>query len=109
MDIHDFRDSHNFHTAHDAYHAYAPRYLHALQSYQEEQIERLRLLVNIDSGTGQIEGINRVITYLQEWMSALDFAVTLHGSEQYGNNLVARRRGKGTLRLLLVGHVDTVY
>lgn len=111
MDTHDFRDSHNFDTtdAHDAHDAYAPRYLPALQSYIDEQIERLRLLVNIDSGTGQVEGINRVIAYLQEWMSALDFAVTLHGSEQYGNSLVARRRGKGKLRLLLVGHVDTVY
>lgn len=99
----------DYQNSHDAHNAYAPRYLPAFQSYQEEQIERLRLLVNIDSGTGQAEGVNRVMAYVQEWMNALDFAVTLHGSEQYGNNLVARRQGKGTLRLLLVGHVDTVY
>jgi glutamate carboxypeptidase len=96
----------DIHNAHDDY---ATRYLPVLRSYQDEAIERLQLLVNIDSGSGQAEGVNRVMLYLREWMSALDFSVTLHGSEQFGNNLVARRRGKGTLCLLLIGHVDTVY
>jgi len=89
--------------------AYAPRYLPALLSYQEEMVSRLRLLVNIDSGSGQSEGVNQIMAHLCEWVSALDFAVTLHDSEPYGSNLVARRRGRGSLRLLLVGHVDTVY
>jgi glutamate carboxypeptidase len=65
--------------------------------------------VNIDSGTGQIDGINSIISYLEQWLSDIGFAVTLHNSASYGNNLVARRLGKGHLRLLLVGHVDTVY
>ncbi len=63
----------------------------------------------IDSGTGQIDGINSIISYLEQWLSDIGFAVTLHNSASYGNNLVARRLGKGHLRLLLVGHVDTVY
>jgi glutamate carboxypeptidase len=90
-------------------HNYAPIYLPKLQSYQHELLQRLELLVNIDSGTGQIDGINSIILYLEQWLSDIGFAVTLHNSASYGNNLVARRLGKGHLRLLLVGHVDTVY
>ena len=90
-------------------HNYAPIYLPKFQSYQHELLRRLELLVNIDSGTGQIDGINSIISYLEQWLSDIGFAVTLHNSASYGNNLVARRLGKGHLRLLLVGHVDTVY
>jgi glutamate carboxypeptidase len=77
--------------------------------YQNELLQRLELLVNIDSGTGQVDGINSIISYLHQWLSDIGFEVTLHNSSAYGNNLVARRRGRGQLRLLLVGHVDTVY
>jgi len=88
---------------------YAHRYLPILQSYQRELLVRLQLLVDIDSGTGQSEGVNQIIDYLQTWHDEFGFSVTLHESSQFGRNLVARRRGKGRLRLLMVGHVDTVY
>ncbi len=88
---------------------YAHRYLPILQDHQQELISRLQVLVDIDSGTGQVEGVNQVIFYLQEWLQETGFNVTLHETDQFGRNLVARRQGKGRLRLLLVGHVDTVY
>jgi glutamate carboxypeptidase len=88
---------------------YAHGYLPILQSYQQELLSRLQLLVDIDSGTGQVEGINRIIDYLHRWLNEAGYSVTLHDSGQFGRNLVARRQGKGRLRLLLVGHVDTVY
>ncbi len=92
-------------------HSYAPNYLPRLQSYQRELLDRLELLVNIDSGTGQIEGINSIMLYLEQWLRDIGFAVELHPSDLYGKNLVARRQGQGGgyLRLLLIGHVDTVY
>jgi glutamate carboxypeptidase len=90
-------------------HNHAQIYLPKLQSYQNELLQRLELIVNIDSGSGQADGINSIISYLEQWLSDIGFAVTLHNSTSYGNNLVARRQGKGHLRLLLVGHVDTVY
>jgi glutamate carboxypeptidase len=90
-------------------HSYSQIYLPRLQLYQNELLQRLELLVNIDSGTGQVDGINSIISYLQQWLSDIGFEVTLHNSSAYGNNLVARRQGRGQLRLLLVGHVDTVY
>jgi len=92
-------------------HSYAPNYLPRLQSYQRELLDRLELLVNVDSGTGQIEGINSIMLYLEQWLRDIGFAVELHPSDLYGKNLVARRQGQGRghLRLLLIGHVDTVY
>ena len=89
--------------------AYSQNYLPRLQAYQNELLERLELLVNIDSGTGQVAGINHIMTYLEQWLGDLGFTVTLHDSASFGHNLVARLKGKGEVRLLLVGHVDTVY
>ncbi|MBO0792426.1 MAG: M20/M25/M40 family metallo-hydrolase, partial [Ktedonobacteraceae bacterium] len=88
---------------------FAQDYLLRFQTHQDELLDRLATLVNIDSGTRQIEGINRVIARLETWFQELGFSTTLHPTEPYGNNLVARRQGKGTAHILLVGHVDTVY
>lgn len=88
---------------------YAQMYLPLFQTYQTEYLHRLETLINIDSGTGQVEGVNRVMNYLESWLTQLGFIVTLHPTEQFGNNLVARRKGNGQIRVLLVGHVDTVY
>jgi glutamate carboxypeptidase len=88
---------------------YAQHYLPKLQAYQPELLQRLAQLVNIDSGSGHIEGINHIMTYLEQWLSEIGFTVTLHNTDQFGYNLVAKRQGNGSLRLLLVGHVDTVY
>src|SRR5450755_32957 len=88
---------------------FAQLYLPKLHLYQAELFARLQLLVNIDTGTGHTEGVERVMEYLQAWVSDLGFTVSLHPSGQYGPNLLASRQGKGHLRLLLVGHVDTVY
>lgn len=90
-------------------HSFAQLYFPKLKSYQIELLQRLELLVNIDSGTGQIDGINSIISFLEQWLSDIGFDVTLHDSTGYGNNLVVRKKGRGHLRLLLVGHVDTVY
>jgi glutamate carboxypeptidase len=88
---------------------YAQTYLPLFQTYLDAYVQRLETLVNIDSGTGQIKGINQIIAYLEQWLTELNFTVTIHPNELFGNNLVARRKGKGQARIMLVGHVDTVY
>jgi glutamate carboxypeptidase len=88
---------------------YAQTYLPLFHSYQDEYLRRLETLVNIDSGTGQVDGIEEITAHLKHWLTELDFTVTLHPTDHYGPNLVARRQGKGTRRVLLVGHIDTVY
>src|ERR1700730_7655801 len=88
---------------------YSQQFLPALQAYQDHLLQRLELLLNIDSHTGQIEGINQIMSYLEQWLCTIGCSVTLHDSEYFGHNLVARLKGNGRLRLLLVGHLDTVY
>jgi len=88
---------------------YAQTYLPLFHSYQGEYLQRLETLVNIDSGTGQVAGIEEIVGYLKYWLAELDFTVELHSMNHYGPNLVARRQGLGTKRVLLVGHIDTVY
>lgn len=88
---------------------YAEQYLSRLEGYQQELLERLALLVNIDSGSGQVEGVNAIMAHLTGWMRDAGFDVALYPNEQYGSNLLARRQGSGQTRILLVGHVDTVY
>jgi glutamate carboxypeptidase len=88
---------------------YSQDFLPQLQALQAEMLERLAILVNIDSGSGQVEGVNHVMSHLEQWLQDIGFNVTRHYVEGLGNNLVARRQGKGKLRILLVGHVDTVY
>ena len=90
-------------------HTYSQDFLLKLQAYQQELLERLELIVNIDSGTGQREGIDRIMKYLEQWLETMGFSVQLHNSDGYGQNLVARLQGNGGVRLLLVGHLDTVY
>src|SRR5437660_6129947 len=87
---------------------FAQTYLPLLRLYQEQILSRIETLVNINSGTGQAEGVNQVIAHLEEWLRELDFTVSLHPTP-FGHNLVARRKGRGKARILLVGHVDTVY
>lgn len=88
---------------------FAQTYLPILQSYQAELLERLQFLINIDSGSEQSEGVEEIMVRLQAWVRELGFSVSLRTTEPYGPNLLASRRGKGHTRLLVVGHVDTVY
>jgi glutamate carboxypeptidase len=88
---------------------YAQQYLPLFQSYQNEYLQRLASLVNIDSGTGQIDGIAQIMSYLERWLTELGCEVALYPTDLFGPNLVARRTGKGSTRILLVGHIDTVY
>ncbi len=88
---------------------YSQDYLPRFSEYHHELLSKLELLVNIDSGTTQETGIDAIMAYLEQWLSEIGFTVTLHATGNFGCNLVARRQGKGQLRLLLVGHVDTVY
>lgn len=90
-------------------HTYAQDYLPQLVTCQDELLQRLECIVNIDSGTGQIAGMQQMAALLQQWLEALGFAVSFHEAEGFGPNVVARRRGKGRRRILLVGHIDTVY
>ena len=71
----------------------------------------LEAIVNIDSGTYTLEGINRVGSYLAQRFQTWGFSTRFEEQSQYGHHLIATRQGKQPAgpRLLFIGHIDTVF
>lgn len=72
-------------------------------------LDDLAALVNIDSGTYTPAGVARVAEFLRPRFADLGFAVELRPGDRMGPNLIARRSGAGRARVLLIGHMDTVF
>lgn len=83
--------------------------LHSAESQRDPFLEDLRALVNIDSGTYTPEGVAQVADELQARFVASGAEVERIAGGEYGPHLVARWRGAGTGRPLLIGHMDTVF
>ena len=74
-------------------------------------IRTLENLVNIETGTGDGEGLGSAGKYLEDELKALGFTVTRSKSAGIvvGDNIVGKRKGRGGRNLLLISHMDTVY
>src|SRR5574338_234323 len=72
-------------------------------------LDDLSALVNINSGTYTPEGVARVADYLQPMFEAMGCVVERIQGEKMGPQLVAHRSGTGRGRVLIVGHMDTVF
>jgi glutamate carboxypeptidase len=67
-------------------------------------------LVNIDSGTGDMEGVNAVGAVAFEELKKLGAAIEMVPAlPAYGDNIVASLAGSGKGRILLIAHMDTVF
>ncbi len=80
---------------------------HIMEAYLAD----LKAIVNIDSGTYNKAGIDRVGAYLQERFHDFGFSTYFDPQHEYGNHLVATRKGSAPNgpRILLIGHIDTVF
>ncbi|HEY2069878.1 MAG TPA: glutamate carboxypeptidase [Rhizomicrobium sp.] len=81
------------------------------QAVKAEQLQFLSTLVNIDSGTGDEAGGRKVEALLMPKLRALGASITTVPAEADGlpPNLVATWSGTGTTRILMIGHIDTVF
>jgi len=79
--------------------------------HRAEQLRLLETVVNIDSGTGDAEGGAKVADLLAKELRGAGLEVTIMPAEAPGlaPNLVATINGSGKGRLLLIGHLDTVF
>ncbi len=84
-------------------------YLQAASDAVPAVLAEVREWVDIDSGSHDKEGVDRVGALVRARLVRAGFAVEIDRQQVYGDNLVGRRAGDGTLRLLLIGHMDTVY
>lgn len=78
---------------------------------QAAVLKTLGRLVNIETGTGNEEGMAAMAVLLESELKALGATVTRHKAQGgvVGDNLVGRLTGKGQRRILLMAHMDTVY
>lgn len=85
----------------------------ALSGYLQTRLERyvsdLATLSGQECGTYDKAGVDAAGRFMREKYEGLGFAVESFDGGELGDSLVARRAGSGTARLLLLGHLDTVY
>ena len=88
---------------------YQPVYEKAEQS-KDDALKLLERLVNIDSGTGDEQGLQQVSAIVIEELKKLGAQVdTYPATPAVGNNIVATLRGSGKVKILLMAHMDTVF
>jgi glutamate carboxypeptidase len=85
---------------------------HYVSTQQQEQLSLLEKLVNINSGTTNIAGVHQIGELLRPQFEELGFKV--HWAEepahmQRAGTLIAEHPGNRGKRLLLIGHLDTVF
>ena len=84
----------------------------SVQQNMPKNEKLLEQVVNINSGTLNVQGVREVGTVFQKEFEALGFKtewVTMPASMQRAGHLVAQRKGTKGKRLFLIGHLDTVF
>ncbi|MGG0716231.1 M20 family metallopeptidase [Robertmurraya massiliosenegalensis] len=76
---------------------------------QNEMLAFLKELVEVESPTESIEGVNRVGQILAKELEDLGFTITQIKEEKYGNHIIADYVVPEAPRVLMVGHMDTVF
>ncbi len=78
----------------------------------QPQLALLEKLVNINSGTTNLEGVHRVGEIVRHELDELGFKTRWEeepAEMKRAGTLIAERQGKKGKRLLLIGHLDTVF
>ena len=83
----------------------------AAEAAKAGQLDLWKQVVNIDSGTGDVEGGRKVAAVLIPILKDLGATIESVPAEAPGlpENTVATFTGTGKARILLIGHIDTVF
>lgn len=77
--------------------------------YQDEQLNMLKALVSIESGTGNIEGNKKMVRILAQKLECIGANVEIQ-SDTYGSHVIARLNpGSSKGKILISAHTDTVF
>ena len=87
------------------------RIVEAVDRHEGKSLDLLEKAVNINSGTMNFEGVREVGKLFKTELDELGFETQLTSGEAYGRagHLVATHNGKPGIKLLLIGHLDTVF
>jgi glutamate carboxypeptidase len=83
-----------------------------VKGHTEEALQLLEKVVNINSGTMNLEGVRQVGAIFNTELESLGFTtrwIQMPDSMQRAGHLFAERKGKKGKRVLLIGHLDTVF
>lgn len=83
-----------------------------IDTQEQSQLSLLEQLVNINSGSSNIPGVMKVGAILQKQFEDMGFKVRWARLPKYmqrASTLIAERKGTRGKRLLLIGHLDTVF
>ncbi|WP_417861076.1 M20/M25/M40 family metallo-hydrolase [Winogradskyella sediminis] len=83
----------------------------AVDNYTASAIDLIKESVNINSGTMNFEGVKNVGRLFQKKLDKLGFKTVLTDGEEFGRagHLMATRTGKKGPKILMIGHLDTVF
>ncbi|MDQ2828037.1 MAG: M20 family metallopeptidase [Chloroflexota bacterium] len=84
-------------------------FLAYLRPKQDLILAELATLSLMDCGTDNKPGVDAVGRIMRAKLESLGLDVEAHEGGDRGDTLVGRWRGAGRARLLLIGHLDTVY
>lgn len=81
-----------------------------IEAKKDSVIELWEKLVNIDSGTYDIEGVNKVASVFEEKLKSLGCETKIYKFENAGNTLIATLNPDVKAEpILFIGHMDTVF
>jgi glutamate carboxypeptidase len=83
-----------------------------VRAHHDDDVALLEKAVNISSGTQNTAGVRRVGDLFAQELAAMGFTVRwseMPASMRRAGHLVAERKGTKGARLLLIGHLDTVF
>ena len=86
--------------------------LKLVEKNHKDAVRFLEETVNINSGTFNVEGVKKVGVPYRKMLDDMGFTtrwVDMPGSMKRGGHLVGEIKGKKGKRLLLIGHMDTVF
>ncbi len=83
-----------------------------VKDWTEQQLDNfirdLETITNIDSGNGDPDGTDQVARVVGGWLESIGASVEYRKNDR-STHTIARIKGKGSLRLLLIAHIDTVF
>jgi glutamate carboxypeptidase len=83
-----------------------------VQSYHEESVDFLEKVVNINSGSLNLEGVREVGSVFSDAFDSIGFEtrwIDMPEEMNRAGHLFASITGKKGKKLLLIGHLDTVF
>ena len=80
-----------------------------LERLKDQPLKHIEALVNIETGSHDKAGVDRAGAYLSRELEGLGFAIEKRPQQDIGDQVLARRHFGGRGRVLILGHLDTVW